>query len=119
MDKNKPVRVLWDGNIKASIFDNSGPKGPSFGASYARIYTDPKTGQTKEAYSFSGVENLRVSELGRRVHHVSNQLRAEYNTRAAGSTQPQAQASRPQRQPEQGSATEAQAYQEAPGTYPE
>ncbi len=112
MDKKKPVKVLWDGNIKAAIFDNSGPKGPSFGTSYARVYTDPKTGQAKEAYSFSGIENLRVSELGRRAHHVTNQLRADYNARAAGSEHSQRQTRRPTAEP-------ASAQEPAAGTYPE
>lgn len=112
MDKKKPVRVLWDGNIKAAIFDNSGPKGPSFGTSYARVYTDPKTGQTKEAYSFSGIENLRVSELGRRAHHVTNQLRTDYNARAAGSEEPRPQRRHPVAKP-------AEAPEPAAGTYPE
>ena len=78
MQNNKPVRVLWDGNIKASIFANQVQNGPVYSATYARIYNDA-SGAVKEAYSFSGAENLRVAELARQVHHVSNELRREFN----------------------------------------
>lgn len=108
MDKNRPAKVLWDGNIKASIFANTGPKGTTFATSYARIYTDPKSGQVKEAYSFSGAENLRISELARRAHHATNSLRADYNARASQESQvqsPQYQTS-PRRQPAQAAEAE-------------
>ncbi|MEO1242785.1 MAG: hypothetical protein AAFX54_12825 [Pseudomonadota bacterium] len=82
MEKNKPVKVLWDGNIKAAIFANQGQNGPVFNTAYARIYTDGN-GQTKEAYSFSGVENLRIAELARKAHDTTNDLRKNYNQRAA------------------------------------
>lgn len=102
MERNKPVKVLWDGNIKAAIFANQGQNGPVFNTAYARIYTD-NAGQTKEAYSFSGVENLRVAELARKAHDTTNELRRNYNQRAsqqapAGQAQNTAQTNAPQSQ---------------------
>ena len=87
MQNNKPVRVLWDGNIKAAIFANQGQNGPIYSASYARLYNDD-SGAIKEAYSFSGAENLRVAELARQVHHVSNELRREFNKQQRTGTAP-------------------------------
>jgi len=80
MEKNKPARVLWDGNIKAAIFANQGQNGPIYNTAYARIYTD-KQGSVKEAYSFSGSENLRIAELARQAYQICNALRQEFNSR--------------------------------------
>ena len=86
MERNKPVREHWDGNIKAAIFANQGQNGPVFNTTYSRIYTDAE-GKTKAAYSFSGVENLRVAELARKAHNTTNELRKAYNERVAQARQ--------------------------------
>lgn len=81
MKKNKPIRVLWHGNVKANIWANPTQNGEMYTVNYARIYTD-KTGEVREAYTFTDVENLRLEALAREANTVCNQLRQEYNARS-------------------------------------
>ncbi len=87
MDKNKPARVLRDGNLKATIWANQGENGIYFTVSLAKTFTDSQ-GTVRDTSSFSSPELLRVSELARQAYHASNDLRAEYkrnfNPMAAG-----------------------------------
>lgn len=84
MKKNKPVRVLWHGNVKANIWANPTQNGEMYTVNYARIYTD-KQGKLREAYTFTDVENLRLEALVREANGVCNDLRREYNTRSRAS----------------------------------
>ena len=81
MKKNKPIRVLWHGNVKANIWVNPTETGEMYSVNYARICTD-KHGDPQEAYSFSDVENLRLEALAREANTVCNELRREYNARS-------------------------------------
>lgn len=81
MEKNKPVRTLWHGNVKASIWANPTQSGVIHSVNYARIYTD-KHGKIREAYTFSDIENLRLRELSREAGDVLNKLKQEYNARS-------------------------------------
>ena len=59
---NSPKETLWDGSIKAAIFENQLENGVSYSVEPGRIYTDAQN-QIREAKSFSGSEALRVSRL--------------------------------------------------------
>lgn len=76
MTNNGPIDVLRDGNIKASIFRNEGEKGVFFSTQFARTYTD-KDGTIRDSQSFSGTDQLKVSELGRRAYQRTHELRRE------------------------------------------
>lgn len=84
MKKNKPVRVLWHGNVKANIWANQTQNGEMYSVNYARIYTD-KHGKAQEAYTFTDIENLRVEALAREANNLCNTLRQEYNARSKAS----------------------------------
>jgi hypothetical protein len=86
MEKNKPVRTLWRGNVKASIWENKTQNGAIFSANYARIYTD-KQGKVREAYSFSGDENLRLEVLARQAGDICQVLQQEFNTKNKAKTE--------------------------------
>lgn len=81
MKKNKPIRTLWHGNVKANIWANATQSGEMYTVNYARIYTD-KHGQVQEAYTFTDIENLRLEALAREANNLCNQLRQEYNARS-------------------------------------
>ena len=81
MKKNKPVRVLWHGNVKANIWANHTQNGEMYTVNYARIYTD-KQGKLREAYTFTDVENLRLEALVREANGVCNDLRREHTERS-------------------------------------
>ncbi|MEM9494975.1 MAG: hypothetical protein AAGA09_03145 [Pseudomonadota bacterium] len=78
MEKNKPVRTLWRGNVKANIWENKTQNGAIFSANYARIYTD-KHGKIREAYTFSGDENLRLEAVARQAGDLCQALQQEFN----------------------------------------
>ena len=86
MKKQKPIRVLWHGNVKANIWANQTQNGEIYSVNYARIYTD-KHGKVQEAYTFTDVENLRLEALAREANSVCNQLRQDYNARARNRTE--------------------------------
>jgi hypothetical protein len=95
MEKNKPARVLRDGNLKATIWANQGENGVYFTATLAKTFTD-REGKVRDTASFSSAELLRIGELSRLAYHGANELRAEYkrnfNPTAAGQPiQPQSQ----------------------------
>lgn len=81
MKKNKPIRVLWHGNVKANIWANQTQNGEMYTVNYARIYTDKK-GEVREAYTFTDLENLRLEALAREANNLCNHLRQEYNARS-------------------------------------
>lgn len=81
MKKNKPIRTLWHGNVKANIWANPTQNGEMYTVNYARIYTD-KHGQVQEAFTFTDIENLRLEALVREANSICNQLRQEYNARS-------------------------------------
>lgn len=85
----RPVQTLWHGNVKVSIWANQTQNGEMYSATYARIYTD-KTGKLREAYSFSGIENLRVRALADQADFVINSLQQEFNRKNRAQEPPQA-----------------------------
>ena len=75
-DNNKPVEVIRDGSLKASIFRNEGEKGTFFSTTLSRTYTDER-GNFHDTNVFSGTDLLRVSELARKAYSVSRDLKQE------------------------------------------
>lgn len=72
----RPADVLRDGALKATIWKNSGEKGPYFTTTLAKTYED-RNGKPRDTHSFSGSDLLRVAELARDAYARSNQLRRD------------------------------------------
>ncbi|MEM9840249.1 MAG: hypothetical protein AAF830_13980 [Pseudomonadota bacterium] len=77
MATKKPIETLRDGNLKASVWENQGEKGPYFTVTLAKTYKDEQ-GSYRDTQSFTGTEILRVAELGRVAYHLTNDLRREH-----------------------------------------
>lgn len=75
-ESNRPIETLRDGNLKASIWQNEGDKGPYLMTTLTRTYTDDR-GNYHDTNSFSGTDLLRISELARQAYQRSNELRRE------------------------------------------
>lgn len=72
---NKPVEVLRDGFLKATIWQNEGEKGVYFTASLAKTYE--KDGSLHDSQSFSSTDLLPVAELARQAYKEIRRLRLE------------------------------------------
>lgn len=73
---NRPVDVIRDGNLKASIWRNDGENSVSYATTIARTYKT-EDGAYRESNSFTGTELLRVSELARKAYDRTNDLRRD------------------------------------------
>lgn len=73
---NRPVDVIRDGNLKASIWRNEGENSVSYATTIARTYKT-EDGAYRESNSFTGTELLRVSELARKAYDRTNDLRRD------------------------------------------
>lgn len=73
---NRPVDVIRDGNLKASIWRNEGENSVSYATTIARTYKT-ENGAYRESNSFTGTELLRVSELARKAYERTGELRSE------------------------------------------
>jgi len=110
MEKNKPVRTLWHGNVKVSIWLNPTQNGAIYSISCARIYTD-KHGKIRDAYTFSDVESLRLHALLPEADTVLRQLKQEYNSRSKGQAhQPVMQEATPQQAMQQAASPDPKGY---------
>ena len=65
--KNKPVRTLRDGLLKASIWRNQSEKGAYYTVTFSRSFKDNR-GEFRDSSSFSGAELLRLSKLADLAH---------------------------------------------------
>ena len=75
---NAPVERFNDGAVKASSFRNVSKEGRAFyNVTFARIYTDPQTGQIAETQSFSGTDILKVRRLADQAYHAVDRLRKQ------------------------------------------
>lgn len=82
---NRPVDVIRDGNLKASLWRNEGENSVSYATTIARTYKT-EDGAYRESNSFTGTELLRVSELARKAYDRTNDLRrADYEREASKS----------------------------------
>ena len=71
---NKPVDRIRDGSLKATIWENEGPKGTFYSVEFSRTYQD-EHGQYKDSRSFSGAELLRISRLAVKAYDRVSALR--------------------------------------------
>lgn len=76
MDKTPPAATLRDGNLKATIWQNEGEKGPYFSTDLTRSYRDDD-GNFQDTRSFGSNDLLRVSELARQAHQKTVSMRRE------------------------------------------
>lgn len=58
----KPLEVIRDGSLKATIWRNAGEKGDFYSVRITRTWTDEQ-GNFHDSDSFSGTELLRVARL--------------------------------------------------------
>ena len=75
-DAKRPVDVLPDGKLKASIWRNESDKGPYYATELSRTYKDAD-GNLRNAHTFADGDLLKVSELARKAYDRSKELRRE------------------------------------------
>lgn len=78
----RPADTIRDGNIKATIWENQGEKGPYYSTVLAKTYED-RDGNLRDTHSFSGTDLLKVSELARDAYGRINELRREHSQEQA------------------------------------
>lgn len=66
-ESNKPLIVLRDGPLKASMWENEGENGSFLSTTFAKTYT--KDGVPKDGRNFSQGDLLPLSELARKAYH--------------------------------------------------
>ncbi|MEM1009745.1 MAG: hypothetical protein AAGJ35_12150 [Myxococcota bacterium] len=76
MGNTPPTETIRDGNIKASIWENEGEKGPFFTTKFAKMYRDAE-GKIKDTHSFNKGDLLRLAELARASYSKTGQLQRE------------------------------------------
>ena len=77
----EPIDRVFDGNLKASIWENEGDKGKFYATTFARTYRDDE-GNYRDAHSFVGTDLLKLSELARAAYNRTNDLRREEREQA-------------------------------------
>lgn len=75
--KNKPIDVIRDGSLKATIWENDCENGVIYSTTLARTY-HANDGSLKDAHSFSGSELLRIAELARQAYATVNAHRRDH-----------------------------------------
>ncbi len=89
-----PVERFNDGAVKASIFRNVSKEGRAFfNVTFARLYTDPKTGQIAEMQSFLGTDILKVRRLADQAYYAVDRLRKQERSQGNASAQKSAEGS--------------------------
>ena len=73
---NRPVEVLRDGALKATIWENEGENGVMYSTTLARTYHG-NDGSLKDSHSFSGSELLRIAELARQAYAAVGAFRRD------------------------------------------
>ncbi len=71
---NQPIDRLRDGALKATIWENEGPKGTFYSVEFSRTYQD-EHGNFQDARSFSGSELLRLAHLAIKAYDRISTLR--------------------------------------------
>lgn len=74
--KNRPVETLRDGNIKASIWENTRNENTIHSVQFRKSYRD-KEGQYRDTDSFSGNDLLRLSRLAGQSYDALTRLRVD------------------------------------------
>lgn len=78
---NKPVTVIRDSNLKATLWANDSSNGPFISVTFAKTYDD--NGTPRDTNSFTGTDVLRVAQLATESYRVANRLRREMNAAAS------------------------------------
>lgn len=79
---NTPVETLWDGSLKATVWQNTSETGkPYHTISLSRLYED-RAGKPQETNSFSTSELLRVAELAREAYAAVLDIRRHFAEQA-------------------------------------
>ncbi|WP_299732805.1 hypothetical protein [uncultured Tateyamaria sp.] len=76
MGNTPPTDTLRDGNIKASIWENTGEKGPFFTTTFSKTYRDAE-GKVRDTNGFNKGDLLRLAELARASYSRTGQLQRE------------------------------------------
>jgi hypothetical protein len=75
---NAPLETLWDGNLKATIWQNTSEGGkPYHTVSLSRLYED-RAGKPQESNAFSATELLRIAELAREAYATVLDIRRHF-----------------------------------------
>lgn len=74
--KNRPVETLRDGNLKATVWENTRDEKLMHSVQFRRSYRDQE-GQYRDTDSFSGNDLLRLSRLADQSYDVLTRLRSE------------------------------------------
>lgn len=75
---NAPLETLWDGNLKATIWQNTSEAGkPYHTVSLSRLYED-RAGKPQESNAFSASELLRIAELAREAYSTVLDVRRHF-----------------------------------------
>ncbi len=75
-DKNRPAETLRDGNIKASIWENTREDKVTRSVQFRRSYRD-QDGQYRDTDSFFGPDLLRLARLAEQSYDRLNRLRED------------------------------------------
>ncbi len=75
---NKPIDVVKDGKMKATIWKNEGENGARYSVQLSRIWKD-EAGEFHNSDSFSGTELLRVARLANIAYNRVVDLRTNDN----------------------------------------
>lgn len=76
MKGTPPASVIRDGDLKASIWENSGKNGPYFTTTFAKTYRD-RNNELRDTSVFNNSDLLRISELARQAYGRTNDLRRD------------------------------------------
>ncbi|MGB0696279.1 MAG: hypothetical protein ACPGOY_11560 [Rhodospirillaceae bacterium] len=75
-NNNGPEDKVQDGNIKASIWRNTGEERDFFSVSVARTYKDEQ-GNYRDTNSFIGADLLKLSRVAEKAYDRTEELRRE------------------------------------------
>ena len=79
-----PARVIRDGAMKITIWENEGEKGTFFTANITKTYKKDEV--LHDGHNFSGTDLLRIAELAKEAYAEINSLRREHAKNAEPST---------------------------------
>jgi len=82
---NPPVIIHWDGAVFAKVWENESHKGGVyFNVRSGKLYTDPKTGQTRETQSLqkSDLPKMQfvMGEAYRSISLLQQNIKQDYNS---------------------------------------
>jgi len=89
--RNGPADTLYDGRVKATMWERSGETGPAYATKISRTYTD-KDGQPRDTAYLSGADLLRASRVAEKAYEREQELTRERNqARTQDNTQDEAE----------------------------